>query len=71
LEFITPDWQKASKLINQFLNKSKHTTGDAFMLWRLKELIAQDKIDAQGEIKNVRDFEVKTKVDNQNKTNDQ
>jgi hypothetical protein len=71
LEFITSDWQKASKLINQFLNKSKHTTGDAFMLWRLKELIAQDKIDAQGEIKNVRDFEVKTKVDNQNKTNDQ
>jgi hypothetical protein len=71
LEFITPDWQKASKVINQFLNKSKHTTGDAYMLWRLKELISQDKIDAQGEIKNMKDFEVKTKVDNQNKTNDQ
>jgi hypothetical protein len=71
LEFITPDWQKASKVINQFLNKSKHTTGDAYMLWRLKELIAQDTIDAQGEIKNMKDFEVKTKVDNQNKTNDQ
>lgn len=71
LEFITPDWQKASKVINQFLNKSKHTTGDAYMLWRVKELITQDKIDAQGEIKNMKDFEVKTKVDNQNKTNDQ
>jgi hypothetical protein len=67
LEFITPDWQKASKVINQFLNKSKHTTGDAYMLWRLKELISQDKIDAQGEIKNMKDFEVKTKVNNQNK----
>lgn len=71
LEYITPGWQKASKVINQFLSKSKHTTGDAYMLWRLKELIAQDKIDAQGEIKNMKDFEVKTKVDNQSKMNDQ
>ncbi|HXS56054.1 MAG TPA: DUF1835 domain-containing protein [Hanamia sp.] len=62
LEFITPDWQKASKVINQFLNKSKHTTGDAYVLWRIKEMVAQDKIDAQGEIKNMKDFEVKTKV---------
>jgi len=71
LEFITPDWQKASKVINQFLNKSKHTTGDAYVLWRIKEMVAQDKIDAQGEIKNMKDFEVKTKVDNQSKMNDQ
>lgn len=63
LDFIMPDWQKANKVIHQFLNKSKHTTGDAYMLWRLKELIANDKIDAQGEIKNKKDFEVKRKVD--------
>jgi Protein of unknown function/Domain of unknown function (DUF1835) len=62
LEFITPDWQKASKVINQFLNKSKHITGDAYLLWRLKELIAAEIIDAQGEIKNMKDFEVKQKV---------
>lgn len=63
LEFITPDWQKANKVIHQFLNKSKHTTGDAYTLWRLKELIANDKIDAQGEIKNMKDFEVKKKTE--------
>ena len=63
LEFISPDWQKANKIIHQFLNKSKHTTGDAYLLWRLKELIKNDKIDAQGEIKNMKDFEVKKKVD--------
>ncbi len=62
LELITPDWQKASKVINHFLSKSKHTTGDAYMLWRLKELIAKDTINAQGEIKNMKDFEVKLKV---------
>ena len=66
LEFITPDWQKASKVINQFLNKSKHTTGDAYMLWRLKELISNDTIDAQGEIKNMKDFEVKRKANEEN-----
>lgn len=62
-EFIIADWQKANKVINQFLNKSRHTTGDAYALWRLKELIAGNKIDAQGEIKNMKDFEVKKKVE--------
>jgi hypothetical protein len=63
LEFITKDWQKANKVIQQFLNKSKHTTGDMFLLWRLKELIAKDVIDGQGEIKKMKDFEVKKKVE--------
>ncbi len=62
LEFITPDWQKANKVIHQFLNKSKQITGDAYLLWRLKELIAKGKIDAQGEIKNMKEFEVKRNV---------
>lgn len=62
LEFITPDWQKANKVIQQFLNKSKHNTGDAYILWRLKELITKDVIDVQGEIKKMRDFEVKKKA---------
>ncbi len=63
LEYITPDWQKANKVIHQVLTKSKQTTGDAYLLCRLKELISEGKIDAQGEIKNMKDFEVKQKVD--------
>jgi len=62
LEFVTPDWQKAHKVILHVLNKSKQTTGDAYLLWRVKELITEEKIDAQGEIKNMKDFEVKQKV---------
>lgn len=62
LEFITPDWQKANKVIHQVLSKAKQATGDAYLLWRLKELIAADKIDSQGELKNMKDFEVKKKV---------
>lgn len=60
--FITGDWQKASKIIHTFLNKAKHTTGDMFLLWRLKQLITTDVYDVQGNVKNMKDFEVKKKA---------
>ena len=59
LEFITYNWLKGHRVINTFLNKSKYITGDAFLLWRLKQLIENGKIEAQGIIKNMKDFEVK------------
>lgn len=60
-KFISNDWQKASKLIHTYLSKATHKTGDAFLLWRLKEIIAAGELDVQGEIKNMKDFEVKMK----------
>ena len=66
LEYITADWQKANKVINQFLNKSKHTTGDAYIFSRMKELIANGVIDAQGEMKKIKEFEVKKKIMEEN-----
>ena len=57
--YVTADWQKANKVINQFLNKSKETTGDAYLLWRLKKLAASGGMDVQGELRGMRDFEVK------------
>lgn len=62
MKFVTPDWQKVNKLLNSFYSKTKNTTGDAYLLWRLKQKIKDEKIDAQGDIKNLRDFEVKTKI---------
>jgi len=61
-KFITGDWIKASRLIHQFLNKAKQTTGDAYMLWRLKQLIAAGEVEAQGEIRGMKDFEIKSKA---------
>lgn len=61
-KYITKDWQKANKIISQFLSKNKHTTGDAYLLWRLKTILAEDKYDVQGELKNMKDFEIKTKA---------
>ena len=63
LGFITPDWQKVNKLIHSYLSKSIYKTGDAYLLWRLKQMISEGKIDAQGELKNMKDFEVKRKVE--------
>jgi hypothetical protein len=61
-KFITADWQRVNKLFNSFYSKTKNTTGDAYLLWRLKQMITGEKIDAQGDIKNLKDFEVKLKV---------
>ncbi len=60
-KFITGDWQKGSKIIHQFLSKAKHTTGDAFLLWRLKQLIATEQYDVQGKVGNMKEFEIKQK----------
>lgn len=61
-KFITNDWQKASRIINQFLSKNKQTTGDMYILWRLKTLLASGEYDVQGEVKNMKEFEVKGKA---------
>ncbi len=61
-KFVTADWQKASKIIHNFLAKAKHTTGDMYLLWRLKTMIAQDMFDVQGKVGGMKDFEVKIKA---------
>jgi hypothetical protein len=60
-KFITNDWQKASRIIHQFLSKNKHTTGDMYILWRLKALLVGGGYDVQGEVRNMKEFEVKGK----------
>lgn len=60
--FITGDFAKAHKIISQFLSKNKHTTGDAYLLWRLKGFLADDNYEVQGVVKNMKDFEVRSKT---------
>ena len=57
-KFITGGWQKASKVINNYNSKSPHKTGDAFLLWRLKEMVNQGKLESKGLLEKMRDFEV-------------
>jgi hypothetical protein len=60
-KYITTDFQKSNKIIHAFLTKSKETTGDGFVLWRLKNLAQTDQFEYQGELRGMKDFEVKRK----------
>lgn len=60
--FITNDWIKASRLIAQYLQKAKHTTGDAYLLWRLKLILSGEEFESQGVLKGMKDFEVKRAI---------
>jgi hypothetical protein len=61
-KFITDDWQKGSKVIHQFSQKSKHAPSEPFLLWRLKQLLQTELYDVQGSVQNMKDFEVKKKA---------
>jgi hypothetical protein len=61
-KFITGDWIRASKLIGQFLSKAKQTTGDMYLLWRIKQLAAAGELDVQGEMKGMKEFEVRSRA---------
>lgn len=58
-KFIMPDWQKANKIIHNCISKSKQTVSEAYLLWRLKDMIDRNIFEVQGKISNMKDFEVK------------
>lgn len=55
----TAEFQKASKVVGLVTGKLKYPVMDQFLGWRLKELIKQDKLESRGELKTIKDFEVK------------
>ncbi len=61
VKYITQDFQRANKIVHAFLTKSKETTGDAFVFWRLKILAQTEGYEFQGELKGMKDFEIKKK----------
>lgn len=58
-KFITKDWQKVNKLFQQYYSKVKETTSDAFLIWRLTKLIEEGKVEMQGDMKSMKEYEVK------------
>ncbi|MEP7257247.1 MAG: DUF1835 domain-containing protein [Flavitalea sp.] len=61
-KFVLSDWQKGSRIISQYLGKSKYTTGDAYLLWRLKHILRDESFEMQGNLKGMKDFEVRRRV---------
>lgn len=65
LTFITNDFQKVHKVLNQTLSKMKIQTGDVFLAWRLRKLIEQEVLEVQGDwSKGWKEVEVKLKNQN-------
>lgn len=57
---ITNEWQKAWRVLSNTLNRMKIKTGDVYIMWRVKELIASTKIEVAGDVsKGWKDFELK------------
>jgi Domain of unknown function (DUF1835)/Protein of unknown function len=57
---ITVEWQKASRVLMNTLNRMKIKTGDIFLMNRMKQLIAEGMIEVTGDTaKGWKDFDVK------------
>jgi len=60
LKNITGEWQKATRVLSNTLNRMKIKTGDIFLMWRIKQLITDGKIEITGDTgKGWKDFDVK------------
>ncbi|MFL5811470.1 MAG: DUF1835 domain-containing protein [Flavisolibacter sp.] len=59
---LSNEWQKGNRAMHNILSKMKIKTGDVFLLWRMKLLAEQGRIDMNGDpSKSWKDFEVKVK----------
>jgi Domain of unknown function (DUF1835)/Protein of unknown function len=59
-QYIGGDFVKGARVVQLFLSKEKETTGDVFVLWRLKQLIAEKGYEVKGDLtKSSKDFDVR------------
>jgi len=57
---LTNDWQKATRVLMNSLHRMKIKTGDVFMMWRMKQLIGQGRIETLGDVgKSWKEFDVR------------
>jgi hypothetical protein len=57
---LTNDWQKATRALMNSLHRMKIKTGDVFMMWRMKKMIGQGKIETSGDVsKSWKEFDVR------------
>ncbi len=50
LKNLTGEWQKATRLLSNTLHRMKIKTCDVFIMWRIKELIKEGRIDSMGDV---------------------
>jgi hypothetical protein len=47
--FVSGDWQKANRLLQQLLSRMKNRTGDVFLMGRLRSLVAAGVLEGKGD----------------------
>jgi hypothetical protein len=50
LKNISGEWQKATRVLTNTLHRMKIKTGDVYLMWRMKQLIAEGKIELMGDV---------------------
>ncbi|MDP4263238.1 MAG: DUF1835 domain-containing protein [Bacteroidota bacterium] len=69
---VTGDWQKASRVLTNTLHRMKIKTGDVFIMWRMKQMISEGKIEVMGDTnKGWKEFDVKLPGARQEETTEQ
>ncbi len=59
-QYVHGDFSKGSRIVHNFLSKEKETTGDSFVVWRLKLLMEAKGYEVKGDIaKGPRDFDLR------------
>lgn len=60
---LSNDWQKGNRAMQSIFGKMKIKTGDVYLLWRMKKLAEEGKIEINGDTsKSWKDFEVRLKA---------
>lgn len=59
LKNLTTEWQKATRVLTNTLHRMKIKTGDVFIMWRMKHLINEGRIEVSGDVKGWKEFDVK------------
>ena len=60
LKNVTDEWQKAWRVLSNTLHRMKIKTGDVYIMWRMKYLINEGKIEVLGDVsKGWKEFDVR------------
>ena len=71
LKNLTAEWQKATRVLSNTLHRMKIKTGDVFIMWRMKYLMNEGRIEITGEVsKGWKEFDVKLPGINKEETSE-
>jgi hypothetical protein len=60
LRNLTSEWQRATRVLMNTLHRMKIKTGDVFLMWRMKQMLSQGRMEVLGDVsKGWKEFDVR------------